>query len=133
MITNNVLKLTALSAFVCMMPSCAPDNYDGIIMGTAVATPASFHNGDQVKVGIGGNAHLEIVKISGRDYPPIIHYEIDGVEVAQSREWSAFFETSFTAQNLTPGEHTLSVSVPDIYANVDYTINIASSKVIVLE
>lgn len=130
---NNFLKFTALSALACMMPSCEPERFEGDVVGTVVAEPASFHNGDEVKVNIGGNANLGIVVISGTEYPPIVHYEIDGVEVAKSNNPNSFFETTFIANDLTPGEHTLSASVPVIYANIDYNIQLKPSTITVLD
>lgn len=116
-----------------MIGSCEEDRYEGTIEGTAIAETTAFHNGDEVNVKLGRNVNIQIVRIGGIEYPPILHYEIDGVEVATSRDWSSFFGASFTAKDLTPGEHTLSVSVPVIYANIDYIIQIAESKVTVLE
>lgn len=130
---NSFLKITALSAFVCMLASCEDERFEGTVTGTATAETTAFHNGDEVKVKLGSNVNIQIVRISGIEYPPILHYEIDGEEVATSRDWRSYFEASFTAKDLTPGEHTLSVSVPVIYANIDYNIQILDSKVMVLE
>lgn len=130
---NNFTKIIALSAIVCSFASCDEERFEGHVSGTAIAQPSSFRNGDEVTVQLGRTVSIQTQNISGVEYPPELHYEIDGKEVAKSKDSQSLFAAKFVAEGLTPGEHTLSVSAPTIWANIDYTINISSSKVTVLE
>lgn len=130
---NNLTKIIALSAIVCSFASCEQERFEGYVKGTAVTEPTSFRNGDEVAVKLTAPLSIQTVVISGVEYPPELHYEIDGKEVAKSKDSQSRFAASFVADGLTPGEHTLSVSAPTIWANIDYTITVNSSKVTVLE
>lgn len=130
---NNIFKIIAISAITCSVASCEQERFEGFVKGTAVAVPSSFRNGDEVTVQLGRNISIQTVIISGTEYPPMLHYEIDGKEVATSKDSESLFAAKFVAEGLQPGEHTLSVSAPTVWANIDYDIKISSSTVTVLE
>lgn len=104
----------------------------GNIYGVANAEPSSFMNGDNIIFSIGGISVGNYVKMDGKEYYPTFHYLLDGEEVAVSSEKELPFRAQYTANGLTPGEHTLSV---DITApkQCSFENKIVSSTIIVIK
>lgn len=144
-INTRTLALSAVFALATpiLTASCDDEQFEGTISGVAIIKQqidgevyrvVEVTQGDNVTLSIGATreheSKLEIQNISGIDYAPEVHYLIDNKEVGYTREHSNFFGLNYTVE-LEPGEHTLSVDIPQIYNNIDYHINVANSTFVV--
>lgn len=122
------------------LASCGDEEFEGQVSGTALVTiqdDEGSHRvrvvrpGDKVKLVIGATADkkcdLGIVTISQVSHPPIVHYLIDGEEVGTSRDFKSFFSFDYEVGALSPGEHELSVEIPQVFKNIFYNIDVVSS------
>lgn len=138
-----IAGLTLLSASV--LTSCDDAQFEGLISGAAVILAGDgtsetrlveVHDGDEVTLSVNGivgkDLELKIVKISGVNHPPIVHYLVDGQEVGQSRDFASFFSCSYKVEHLAPGEHTLSVEIPKNFENITYVTDVTSTTFNVL-
>ena len=129
-----------LIALATTLFSCEEDDnikvtISSTVTGQAVATPSTVKNGDEVQFTIGGRiAGSEWNTINGEEYYPVVHYLIDGVEVADSEEKGLPFSATYTVEDLAIGEHTLSVSITPSHSGEDsYTNNVTPSTITVIE
>lgn len=140
------LGLTAVVLCAAALTACGENEFEGKITGAAIMTTADASNsqridqvriGDKVKLTIGATAEqpcgLSIVIISGVSYAPEVHYCIDGQRVGKSRDENTFFAVDYEVKDLTPGQHTLSVDVPDMYGNINYTVRVQPTTFNVVE
>ena len=145
-IAKTILSLSALAVTIPSFIACGDEEFEGKIIGVSImVTPDAsthervdkVHNGDQVVLAIGATSaqvcNLNIVRISGVSYAPEVYYCIDGQRVGMSREENSFFAVPYEVKGLSAGQHTLSVDIPDMYHNIDYTINVQSSTFEVVE
>lgn len=145
-IVRNLLCLTAIASGAATFTACGDDDFEGSISGVAMVVTADaaneqrvmqVHNGDNVKFTIGAIAgqrcDLNIVHISGVSYAPEVYYCIDGQRVGMSRDENTFFAVPYEVKGLSAGQHTLSVDIPKMYHNIDYTVNVQSSTFEVVE
>lgn len=135
-----------LSLFsTCLMTSCGDEDFEGLVSGAAIVLAddgtnstrlLEVHDGDAVTLSVGAivgkGCNLQIVRISGINHPPFVHYLIDGQEIGKSRDFESFFSYSYKVEGLEPGEHTLSVDVPQIFNNIFYVTDVASTTFSVL-
>lgn len=138
-----------LSAIVFMLVgitfcSCGTEEFEGDVIGTAMLAQRSddgllrvrtVRPGDRVLLKIGATTELgtelNIVTISRTVYAPDVHYLIDGEEVGVTRDYESFFSFEYEVKDLAPGEHTLSVDIPQMYKNIYYNIDVRPSIFVV--
>lgn len=145
-IAKTILSLSALAVTIPSFIACGDEEFEGKIIGVAImVTPDAsnqqrvdkVHNGDQVMFTIGATAaqvcNYNIVRISGVSYAPEVYYCIDGQRVGMSRDENAFFAVPYEVKGLSAGQHTLSVDIPQMYHNIDYTIDVQTSTFEVVE
>lgn len=140
------LVLTAVLLCAATFAACGKDDFDGKITGAAIMRTTESPSpqridqvrvGDKVQLTIGATAEypceLGIVRISGVSYAPEVYYCIDGQRVGKSRDENTFFAVEYEVKELAPGQHTLSVDVPDMYGNINYTIRVQPTTFKVVE
>lgn len=103
------------------------------VSGSAEATPSDVKNGDEISLTIGVISHSSSSEINGNEYFPIIHYLIDGVEVAVSNEKKLPFTAKWVVKDLPVGEHTLSVNITPSREGATYENKVYPSKITVIE
>lgn len=129
-------KVILLSAFLLsvVLSSCDCDEFYSDIMGKATATPSMVSNGDTITLSVGG-----IISGSGeatighKKYYPIVHYLIDGQEVAVSKEHSTPFYATYVVKKLTPGDHIVTVEVNGSRKKAHYENHVGASTLSVKE
>lgn len=114
--------------------SCVPDgeteieNIQSSVIGVATSSQNNVRNGDEITLSISGSISASgYTSINGKEYYPVVHYCIDGVEVAVSEEKKFPFNASFKVNGLSLGEHTLSVDVTGSSKHASYNNNVRSS------
>ena len=124
-----------LIAMATTLFSCSKVEINSTVMGRAIATPSTVRNGDKVQLTIGGPiSGAGSSSINGKEYYPVVHYLIDGVEVADSEEKGLPFSATYTVEDLAIGEHTLSVSITPSHSGEDsYTNKVTPSTITVIE
>lgn len=114
--------------------SCSKTEINSSLKGEAVASPSVVKNGDKIKLSKAGFfSSSSYGSINGKEYYPIVHYLIDGNEVATSSEKELPFDTYYTATNLSVGEHILSVNVTTLHKDAYYENQVTTSKITVTE
>lgn len=104
------------------------------VVGKAIATPSTIKNGEEIVLSIGGVISAsDKTTINGKEYYPIIHYLIDGNEVAKSAETTLPFSAKYTVHNLSVGEHVISVDITSSREEAFFENNVSSSTITVLE
>lgn len=129
---RNVIVLLFAVVSTLFMSSCA--KVDSAVVGTAIATPDTVKNGDEVTFSIGGNVAVSgTSSMNGREYYPIIHYLIDGEEVAKSSDKGLPFKANYTVKDLSLGEHSLTVEITASRKTANYENLVKSSTITVTE
>lgn len=116
--------------------SCDPDpevTIDSVVTGTANATPSYVQNGDSLTLSIKGISISSYSEVNGKGYYPVVHYLIDGVEVAISSEKGQPFTAIYIVENLTKGEHTLSVNIKPSRSGANFRNAVSPSTIMVTE
>lgn len=104
------------------------------VLGTAVADPSTASNGDEVELSIGGGITSSgTVSINGKEYCPVIHYLIDGKEVAKSSDKDIPFKATYILKDLPIGEHELSVEITSSHKGGQYDNAVKSSTITITE
>lgn len=144
---NKTVTLISLVAAMCasapLLTSCGDEQFAGLVSGAVIVVDSTRHRlaevstGDTVALKIGAieglDCSIRIQEISGVAYPPIVHYLIDGREVGKTNKYESYFSLPYTVKDLAPGEHALSVDIPQIYHNIVYNVNVLSTKFTVKE
>lgn len=130
-----------------LVASCEEGEFHSQVSGRAVAYPSSVRNGDSITLSIGAisdasvdirpdsiDASWEIsfssggtATIDGELHHPIVHYLIDGKRVATSNSTDLPFQTTYQVENLSAGEHTLSVSITPSHSHDSYENHVGPS------
>lgn len=139
-IMKSVILKKMLFVFLCLsaifITSCSKTEADinDSVVGEAVATPSIVKNGDTIELSIAGFfSSSSYISINGEEYYPIVHYLIDGNEVATSSEKQLPFNAEYKVTNLSVGEHTLSVNITSSNKDAYYTNSVTTSKITVTE
>ena len=83
-----------------------------MVVGKVVANPTMVSNGEEISLEIGGTISASgQVTMNGKDYHPVVYYLIDGDEVVKSTESTLPFSARCKIENLTIGEHVISVDI----------------------
>lgn len=132
--------LLVLTAFVCSLfltIACSKDEEVTVkteILGKAEATPSTVKNGDEITLGIGGIiSSSSTATINGKEYYPVIHYLVDGSEVAVSTDKKSPFNATYKVNDLSVGEHTLSVRITPSESGAIFENKVSESKITVVE
>lgn len=137
MLKHEVKVLSYLFSVVLLLSfvSCekTKTEIDSVVTGTAAANPSVVKNGDDIILTIGGISFSDYTKINGEEYYPIIHYLVDGEEVALSEEKEQPFTAKWKVQNLSEGEHGLSVKITSSRDGATYENNVLPSTITVIE
>lgn len=127
-------SLILLSLITIGLISCKGVEIRSSVLGKTVATPSTVKNGDNIVFSIGGLiTSSSSVTVNGKNYYPIVHYLIDGEEVVVSTEKEIPFKAEYKVENLTVGEHTLSVSISSSDNNAIYENEVSTSMFTVIE
>lgn len=127
------MAMSAILIFA-VMPSCKKTTIASDVVGEATATPSSVQNGDETILSISGIISVSgSTNYDGEQHFPIVHYLIDGVEVAVSSETEIPFNASYRVDNLTLGEHTLSVDITPSHGSDRYNNKVVSSIITVIK
>lgn len=127
-------SLILLSLITIGLISCKGVEIRSSVLGKTVATPSTVKNGDNIVFSIGGLiTSSSSVTVNGKIYYPIVHYLIDGEEVVVSTEKEIPFKAEYKVENLTVGEHTLSVSISSSDNNAIYENEVSTSMFTVIE
>lgn len=103
------------------------------IVGTANSSPSIARIGEELTFTIGGGiTSSSTVSINGKEYYPVVHYLLDGVEVVVSTEKDMPFKASYLVKDLSIGDHVLSVEMTGSNKNVTY-INMVGTSTITIE
>lgn len=144
------IKIFSLGALALLgfaaLTSCGDEEFEGEVLGVAMMTAEQdgqthrvrvVRPGDEVMLQILGTSDkvssLNIVTISGITYYPEVHYLVDGKEVGMTSDYNSYFGFRYVVPQLEPGEHELSVDIPQIYKNINYVIDVAPSVFTVAE
>lgn len=104
------------------------------VFGNAIANPSTVENGDEIELSIGGSvAGSDETTINGKEYHPVVHYLIDEKEVATSSEKEIPFSAKYKVENLSIGEHVLSVRISSSRSGAFYENKVATSVISVVE
>lgn len=104
------------------------------IIGEVISTPSTVKNGQVITLSIGGNiVSSSSMSVNGREYYPVIHYNIDGQKIVTSAEKSLPYNAEYTVRDLSIGEHTLTVTITGAGKRTIYENKITSSKLYVTE
>ncbi len=118
-----ITKRTVLLSIILLssaLTSCY-EEYNSSVTGQATATPSTASNGDTITLSIGGFISSSgEATIGHKKYYPIIHYLIDGKEVATSREKSCPFNATYIVKDLSDGEHIITVEVSGSRKNANF-------------
>ncbi len=136
--TFKSIGMALLAVIVCInLAACSDDDEVKVtsdIMGAAVATPSSAKNGDEISLSIEGNiSGSGTASVNGELHYPVIHYLIDGNEVAVSTETTLPFHATYQVEGLTPGEHVLSVNIIPSHENDEYHNRISLATITITE
>lgn len=127
-------SLILLSLITIGLISCKGVEIRSSVLGKTVAAPSTVKNGDNIVFSIGGLiTSSSSVTVNGKNYYPIVHYLIDGEEVVVSTEKEIPFKAEYKVENLTVGEHTLSVSISSSDNNAIYENEVSTSMFTVIE
>lgn len=128
------LKTLLASVALFAIISCQNVDFNAQVYGKVQATPSEVKNGEVIILTIGGAiSSAPMTTINGKEYFPVIHYMIDGVEVAKSSEKELPFKATYQANELATGEHTLSVNVTGSRKGANFENKILNSTIIVVE
>lgn len=133
------MMLVIVSCTVIAFSSCGPCpdpiiEITASITGQAKATPSTVKNGDVIKLSIEGLiSSSSSISINDKDYNPIVHYLIDGKEVAVSEDKSLPFSASYTVEGLSVGQHTLSVNITSSTKGAEFENKVSSSQITVID
>lgn len=134
-----------------LVASCEEGEFHSQVSGRAVAYPSSVRNGDSITLSIGAisDASVDIrpdtidaslgisssgtATIDGELHHPIVHYLIDGKRVATSNSTDLPFQTTYRVENLSAGEHTLSVSITPSHSHDSYENHVGPSTLTIEE
>lgn len=127
------MAMSAILIFA-VMPSCKKATIASDVVGEATAVSSSVQNGDEIILSISGIISASgSINYDGEQHFPIVHYLIDGVEVAVSSETEIPFNALYKVENLTLGEHTLSVDITPSHGGDSYNNKVVSSIITVIE
>lgn len=130
----SIFLISVMSLLVLI--SCSDDvdvTINSSVSGTAKANPSDVKNGDKISLTISGTSHSSSSEVNGKEYYPVIHYLVDGTEVAVSNIKKLPFTAKWVVQNLSVGEHTLSVDITPSIEGAIYENKVSSSKISVIE
>ena len=133
-----LMKLTVIIPFLLgglFMSSCDKDP-DPIfsVDGKVVVTPSKIINGDNVVLEIGGMISTSAnATINGKEFYPIVHYLLDGREIAISSDKDLPFKAKYTINDLAVGEHEISVDITSSRKGAIFENKVVSTKITVLE
>lgn len=138
MVRRNYFFLLILMSVLSLLAftSCSDDEdvtINASVSGTAKASPSDVKNGDEISLTIGGTSHSSASEINGKEYYPVIHYLIDGTEVAVSNEKELPFTAKWVVKDLSVGEHTLSVDITSSRKGATYENKVLPSTITVIE
>lgn len=128
-----VFWLLLLTVLMLSAASCEKVNIDSVVTGTATATPSYVQNGDSLTLSIKGISISSYSEVNGKEYYPVVHYLIDGVEVAVSSEKIQPFTAKYKVDNLAIGGHTLSVSIKPSRGDASFRNAVSPSIIMVTE
>lgn len=114
--------------------SCDKVELHSSVWGKTIATPSTAKHGDEIKLSIGGLiSGSGTTTINGKEYHPVVHYLIDEKEVATSSEKEIPFSAKYKVENLSIGEHVLSVRISSSRSGAFYENKVATSVISVVE
>lgn len=131
------MKLTVIITFLLgglLMSSCDEEEFNSTVYGKVVVTPSTVKNRDEIALEIGrtisasGNA-----TINGKKFYPIVHYLLDGREIAISSDKDLPFKANCTINDLTVGEHEISVDIVGSRKGAIFENKVVSTKITVVE
>lgn len=132
-----LMKLTVIITFLLgglLMSSCDEEEFNSTVYGKVVVTPSTVKNRDEIALEIGrtisasGNA-----TINGKKFYPIVHYLLDGREIAISSDKDLPFKANCTINDLTVGEHEISVDIVGSRKGAIFENKVVSTKITVVE
>jgi len=132
------IKITLLLTLVVglFLTSCDKEEFKigFTVLGKVVATPSIVANGEELTLKIEGNISASgEATINGKKYYPVVHYLLDGKEVATSSETSLPFNAKCIIKDLETGEHTISVEVIGSQKEVIVENKVTSTNITVQE
>lgn len=142
----NIKELAAILGIVivaAMVTGCEKDikitqtstRFSGTEINTdwvAVASTDTVRNGDTIDLKVSG-WFPDSIAVNGIEVIPVVHYLIDGQEVAVSSETEFPFGAQWVVSGLTVGEHTLSAKITSKDGNVTFADSVKSSTITVVE
>lgn len=126
-----MLVIVLWTAFT--VASCEKIEFSTSLTGQAKATPSTVKNGDVIKLSVGGISASGSTTINGKEYYPIVHYLIDGKEVAVSNGKTLPFEVSYTVEGLSVGKHTLSANITPSLKGAEFENKVSNSEITVVQ
>lgn len=135
-----LMKLTVIITIILgglLMPSCDPDSeymFSSSVCGKVVVTPSNVKNGDEIALEIGGLISASgNATINGKELYPIVHYLLDGREIAISSDKDLPFKAKYTINELAVGEHEISVDIVGSQKGAIFENKVVSTKITVVE
>ncbi len=116
---------------VAVSTSSCEDDYFVTIDGKAIADQSTIRNGSFITLTIGNISQVAYALPEGKN--PVVHYLIDGKEVAASKDGSSPFKATYKVEGLSIGKHTLSANITCSEKGAVITNNISSSEITVLD
>lgn len=114
--------------------SCDKEEFKTMVLGKVVATPSIVTNGEELILKIEGNASASgEATVNGKKYYPVVLYLVDGKKVATSPETSLPFNAKCIINDLSKGEHTISVEITGSQKEVIVENKVSSTTITVQE
>lgn len=117
-----------------VVSSCDKTEFSSVVLGVAEAMPSIVKNGDEIVLSIGGKISSSgSSSVNGKEFYPVVHYLIDGNEVAVSSSKEMPFEAKCVVSNMSVGEHALTVNITGSRKGAHFDNNVSSSTILVTE
>ena len=117
-----------------LFTSCDKEEFKNTVLGKVVATPSIVTNGVELILKIEGNASASgEATVNGKKYYPVVLYLVDGKKVATSPETSLPFNAKCIINDLSKGEHTISVEITGSQKEVIVENKVSSTTITVQE
>lgn len=108
--------------------------FSSSVYGKVVVTPSNVKNGDEIALEIGGMISASgNATINGKELYPIVHYLLDGREIAISSDKDLPFKAKYTINELAVGEHEISVDIVGSRKGAIFENKVVSTKITVVE
>lgn len=132
-----LMKLTVIITILLgglLMSSCGVEEFNSTVNGKVVVTPSTVKNGDEIALEIGGTISASgNATINGKEFYPIVHYLLDGREIAISSDNKLPFKANCTINDWTVGEHEISVDIVGSRKGAIFENKVVSTKITVVE